>query len=320
MVLNKKIVENVSFEPLTTQNVKDVHELCEANTLFVSQPLSIFVRVSLGSKIFDPELSLVARDGEGRAIGFFMFVLRRSNLLRKKRKVAVVKFMVIEESWRYQGLGSKMFNMLLSRIKESEKKSAHMKLIAMTSQPDYWFPGLDPRHTEAYFFLLKHGLKKKGERVNLCVQLGEKYKEKPSPEKGNYIISRATPEDKKELVDMKFMSKAYRMGFWPEEVELTYQNEPITTFIAKDKSNGEIVGWASHSAMFPGSFGPTGVNKNVRGQGLGGLLLEWCLWDIKQLEEDKATIMWVVGETIKFYLKTVGARICEIFWNMGTRI
>ena len=35
-----------------------------------------------------------------------------------------------------------------------------MKFEVHVSQPDYWLPGLDPRHTEAYFFLRKYGFKK----------------------------------------------------------------------------------------------------------------------------------------------------------------
>jgi len=100
---------------------------------------------------------------------------------------------------------------------------------------------------------------------------------------------------------------------------MTFDNDPITTFIAKDQS-GKIVGWASHSIHFPGSFGPTGVKKSLRGKGLGGVLLNWCLYDLKQMGLKIGKVMWVVDNTVYFYLKSKGAHICEFFWTMKRRV
>jgi GNAT superfamily N-acetyltransferase len=115
------------------------------------------------------------------------------------------------------------------------------------------------------------------------------------------------------------MSKAYQIAFWPEEVELSLRNDPITTFIVQDP-RGRIIGWASHSIQYPGSFGPTGVKKSERGKGLGSLLLKWCLWDLKSKGMKKCQILWVEGDTIYFYLKSVGARICKIYWEMKKKL
>ncbi|MHA1437330.1 MAG: GNAT family N-acetyltransferase [Promethearchaeota archaeon] len=314
-----KEIENLIFKPLTEDNIRDVYQMCEKNVFFLSQSFETFQRASIGSKSFESDLSIVASDVNGNVIAFFMAILRRSNILRKKRKVVVLKFFVVEKSWRNIGLGSKLFRLIHEKIKSSTNKCWFMKFNVMTAQPDYWLPGLDPRHTEAYFFLKKHGFKKGVERNNLCVDLSNIPSNEPASRINGYKILRASYENREELVSLKFMPKAYQLSFWPEEIELTFQNNPITSFIVKD-SNDKILGWASHSAQFPGSFGPTGVKRSERGNGLGKILLKWCLWDIKQMGLAQAKILWVVGDTVKFYSKTTTARICEFYWTMKRRV
>ncbi|MHA1282750.1 MAG: GNAT family N-acetyltransferase [Promethearchaeota archaeon] len=312
------MLENLILEPLSDDNIKAVYYMCENNNVrFVSHPFEAFKKASLNSDNFDPDLSIVVKNTDDKVIAFFMAIFRRGFVL-KNRKVAVLKFFVVDKEWRLKGIGSKIFKILLEKIKERAKFKT--KFEVLSAMPDYWFPGLDPRHTEAYFFLKKFGFRKGGERVNLCVDLTQLSDDEPLSIHKNFEIKRAELKDKEELVPLKFMPRAYRIGFWPLEVALSFNNDPISTFIARDTKSREIIGWASHSIQFPGSFGPTGVKKSVRGQGLGTILLDWCLWDLKQAGFKKAKILWVVGDTIYFYLKSRGAYICEFFWTMKKRI
>ncbi|TFF95409.1 MAG: GNAT family N-acetyltransferase [Promethearchaeota archaeon] len=312
-------IDSLSWEPLTEENIHQVWEMCEKNVRCMSRSFDTFSKASIKSDLFNPALSVVAKDAQDNVAAFFMAILRRSNILRNKRKVAVLKFFVVEKAWQYKGVGTRLFHHLYEKIKNSELKCWRMKFEVLTSQPDYWLPGLDPRHTEAYFFLKKMGFKKKGERINLCVDIDTLPQTPPPAEHKGYSISRASMEDMDELVPLKFMNKGYQLSFWPEETALTFKNDPFTSFIARN-AQGKIVGWASHSIHFPGAFGPTGVKKSERGQGLGGVLLDWCLWDIKQMGIKTAKIMWVEGDTVYFYLKARGAIVCEFFWPMRRRI
>jgi len=317
---NNKNIESLKFEPLHEDNIKAVYEMCNNNVQFLNQTFQNFKMATIGSKSFNPELSIVASEPEGKVVAFFMAVFRRSQVFRKKRKVVVLKFFVVHKEWRYKGLGTKIYLKLYKRITNSENKCFRMKYEVMSSVPDYWLPGLDPRHTEAFFFLKKQGFKKKGERINLCINLEEFSDKNPLDQVNGYKIARATENDKDELIPLKFMSKAYQHSFWPDEVGISLQKDPITTFIARESNSGKILGWASHSVHFPGSFGPTGVNKGARGNKIGTILLNWCLWDMKQMGLKQATILWVEIDTIYFYLKSKDAHICEIYWVMNKRI
>jgi len=62
-------------------------------------------------------------------------------------------------------------------------------------------PGVDLRHTAAIFFLKKHGFHKRGQRVNLTVELAPVTPDTPPlAEKGQYLYTRAGPADKDETV------------------------------------------------------------------------------------------------------------------------
>ncbi|MFO8020015.1 MAG: GNAT family N-acetyltransferase [Promethearchaeia archaeon] len=310
---------NLQFEQLTDTNIRKVYEMCEKSVRFLSKSLQTFRKATLESDLFEKEFSTVVLDKDRKVIGFFLIVFREPFVLKRFRKVAVLKFFVIAEDWRYKGLGSFILKKLTARIKNSEHHCFKMKMEVMASMPDYWHPGLDPRHTEAFFFLKKHGFKKKGERVNLCVDLSPISEEKPASKINEFQIARATKEEEDKVAPIKFMPKRYQLSFWPQEIRLSFRNDPITTFVAKNERR-EIIGWASHSIHFPKSFGPAGVAKNARGKGLGSVLLEWCLWDLKRQGFEEAKIMWVVGDTIYFYLKSRDAHICEFFWPMQKRI
>ncbi|MFX1556566.1 MAG: GNAT family N-acetyltransferase, partial [Promethearchaeota archaeon] len=184
------------------------------------------------------------------------------------------------------------------------------------SRPNYWQPGVDLRHTSLFFFLKKHGFKTYRMRYNLTLSL-ENIKNIPKNNIEQYNFSRIQPKYFNKTYE--FVKKQFPIGFWAQEVQLSYKNNPPTTFIAKDP-NDEIVGWATHSNLFPGSFGPTGVLKTLRGKGIGGELLSWCIWDMQQNGLETCTIMWVVGNTIKFYSKVLGAYIHPVFYPMGRKL
>jgi len=313
-------IKSLRFESLTENNLKSVHSMCQNNVSFVSHSLKTFENTTLNSDYFIPEFSIVALNDNNDIIAFFMVVIKKPYVFRKLRNIVTLKFFVVNKKWRLKGIGTYLYNELLLRVKNSQYKCFRMKFDVMVSAPDYWYPGLDPRQTEAFFFLKKQGFKKKHERINLCVDLEHASDVKPPSEFKGYKISRIVDKDKNELVPLSFMPKIYQKAFWPEEVASSFQNDPKSTFIAQDVKNDKILGFATHSVGFPGAFGPTGVNNKIRGLGLGSLLLKWCLWDLKQMGLKQSIIRWVRDDTAYFYLKSVGAKICEIYWTMERRI
>lgn len=77
--------------------------------------------------------------------------------------------------------------------------------------------------------------------------------------------------------------------------------------------DGEIAGFSAHDANNRGLgfFGPTGVAREHRGHGLGTLLLQASLADLRRLGYTRAIIPWT--DAVGFYAKACGARVEERF-------
>jgi GNAT superfamily N-acetyltransferase len=92
---------------------------------------------------------------------------------------------------------------------------------------------------------------------------------------------------------------------WASEVDISFSNRPISTFIALDEKENKIVGFASYDATVRGFFGPTGVDEDYRGKGIGTALLLSCLHDMFNVGYAYA----IIGDPgpVEYYKKTVDA-------------
>ncbi|MHA1680207.1 MAG: GNAT family N-acetyltransferase [Promethearchaeota archaeon] len=311
------MLEQFTLEPFSTGNVEELHGFLEENTELYSFPLKSFIGVTIEDPDFDPNLSIVAREKDSKSIvAAFQAIVRRLPINIKGREIGIhytyLTVFAVKKEMRRNGIGSAMLREIIHRLKKKKRR----KMRVLCSPPNYLWPGLDPRFTPALFFLKKNKFfRKKGEKVNLVYSIPENTKEPPSNIAG-VTINRIKPIEIDHTI--KFIETNHA-GMWPVEFQYSLKNEPMTTFVAKNNA-GEIVGFASHSIGFPGSFGPTGVSKNLRGKGIGGLLLKWCAWDLKNAGIEEMIIRWVVGDTIKFYSKSIGARIHQVYWSMLRRL
>ncbi len=300
---------NMSYKSLNAENIEDVYALFKRNQIVSLIPSHYFKKGTLEDKDFDPDLTLILRSKEKNLIiAAFIAIIR----LNAVKRICYLKACLVDKKFQRQCIGTRMLNEL---IKRAHSKGAN-RISYGDSVPNYWQPGVDLRHTSLYFFLKKNRFRTSKMRQNLTVNL-EDLSLIPKLENGGYHFERVKQEDFQKL--FKFVEEFLPERTWAKEVELSYKLNPPTTFIAKDKQN-KIIGWATHSQLFPGSFGPTGVLKNLRGKGIGAELLKWCLWDMQQNHIKKATIMWVVGDTIKYYSKVIDAYIFPVFIPMNYKL
>jgi len=295
----------MNYSALDSGNIERVYNLFKNNEVVSLIPFEYFKRGTLEDADFDPELTLIIQDKNKQEItAAFIAVIRAV----ATTKICFIKACLVDKKYQRQGIGTQLLDELVSR--------AHYKgakfLSYGDSTPNYWQPGVDLRHTSLFFFLQKHNFRTKKMRHNLRVNL-ESLEIKPKNRHGDYSFERINENDFQSLFN--FVKKTFPEGVWAEEVALSFKLDPPTSFIAKDAQD-KIIGWASHSHLFPGSFGPTGVLLSYRGKGIGSELLKWALWDMKQSDISEASIMWVVGDTVKYYSKVVGAYIFPVFVPM----
>jgi len=117
-------------------------------------------------------------------------------------------------------------------------------------------------------------------------------------------LVRALSPDEHRIAD--FIRSAFGEN-WVSETRAALTNHPTTCFIAiKDH---EVIGFADYDATAKGYFGPTGVLKSERGQGIGAALLLKCL---EAMREDGYGYA-IIGSAgpMDFYAKCCGARVIE---------
>jgi GNAT superfamily N-acetyltransferase len=115
-----------------------------------------------------------------------------------------------------------------------------------------------------------------------------------------YAIRRADPWDRDR---MRHFVKENFGPLWAVEADRAFVHAPITAYVAT--RSGEIGGFAAYECTRRGYFGPTGVREDLRGRGLGAVLLFRCLESMLEMGYAYAVIGGV--GPAEFYEKTVGA-------------
>lgn len=90
---------------------------------------------------------------------------------------------------------------------------------------------------------------------------------------------------------------------WAAEATAAIMRQPVTCWIAHEGET--LLGFACHEATMKGFFGPTGVDENARGRGIGHALLIRTLLDMR----DQGYGYAIIGGAgpMGFYEKSVGA-------------
>lgn len=90
---------------------------------------------------------------------------------------------------------------------------------------------------------------------------------------------------------------------WVAEATAAIMRQPVTCWIAHEGET--LLGFACHEATMKGFFGPTGVDENARGRGIGHALLIRTLIDMR----DQGYGYAIIGGAgpMGFYEKSVGA-------------
>lgn len=126
----------------------------------------------------------------------------------------------------------------------------------------------------------------------------------PKPKSEDTVIRRALAPEKHHILD--WVGKHFS-AYWVSECDVAINRQPVTCFIATQAD--KLVGFACYDVTKKGFFGPTGVDKTTRGQGLGKILLLQCLHDMWAQGYGYA-IIGGVGP-VEFYAKAVGATLID---------
>ncbi len=102
----------------------------------------------------------------------------------------------------------------------------------------------------------------------------------------------------------KFIEENFSVA-WADEISVGFANKPVTVYIATRA--GRVVGFAGYECTRKAFFGPTGVAKAERQQGVGKALLVAALWGLREL----GYVYGIIGGAgpVEFYQSTVSATV-----------
>lgn len=96
---------------------------------------------------------------------------------------------------------------------------------------------------------------------------------------------------------------------WANETDTAFTHFPVSCFIAYDTKNKRILGFAAYESTYRNYFGPTGVDPEARGLGIGRALCLRCM----EAMRDEGYAYAIIGSAgpVDFYKKVVGATVID---------
>ncbi|MCG8580121.1 MAG: GNAT family N-acetyltransferase [Bacteroidales bacterium] len=261
-----------------------------------------------GDPYWMPEATFVCKDGD-EIIGFMQGVMRDI----RGTRYAYIKLMAVDATYRRQGIASAMFEKLEAIFKQHEADVMRIYDVPL----NYFMPGIDPRYTPALCWAMRKGFERFGDTSNLLVDLNQDWDmsaKETALKEDNIEVRRAKPEDKQAILD--FIKDEWLL--WSNEVEMAFKDKQPSIHIAL--LNGEVKAFSAHNANNKGTgwFGPMGTHPDLRGKGMGAILLKRCLQDMKEMGLSHSIIPWV--GPIDFYSWHSNAVVDRVFWRYEKKL
>ena len=251
----------------------------------------------------NPAYQLSLWDG-GRLVGAMLGGTRET----VTGPVGALRLFAIDPEYRRRGLASRLLMELEGRLRAAGLTRLRVGNIA----PSYFWPGLDVRYTPAFCLLQRHGFQRTGEAIDMDVDLlAHDWDTSPLEARlaeDGYTVRRLLPDDHEAFA--AWLDRVWS-PVWQWEALSTYENEPISTFVAL--KDGRICAFASYNAAaFENGFGPTGTEPELQGRGLGRVLFHRCMHDLRLQGYRTCEIIWT--GPIAFYARVADAVISRVFW------
>lgn len=255
---------------------------------------------------FNCDLALIALD-EQEVIGFILATKRQVPYLDRglEPERGWINLLFVKEDYRRRNVGSNLIKEVESRLVEKGAKT----ITLASYSPSYFFPGVDyENYPESIAFFENHSYNKAGEAVSMQRDLWNySFPERVSIRKNQlesegYVFKKFTYKYSMKL--LKFLGVTFGGG-WKRNALIAMQNNEAEKliWICVDK-NDDVVGFCMRK--MDGNdcrFGPFGVSDNLRSSGIGGVLFNLMMDDMKSNKLYYLYFLWTHGAGMRFYEK-----------------
>lgn len=244
-------------------------------------------------------------DDSARVIGFAFGSLRPAH--DDIPATGHIDLLVVDPGRHGRGHGRN----LLAAVERRLIAAGATRLRIRGNPPIFAWPGIDIRYTPAVCLATAAGYERLLDCDNMLVDLAAA---DLATEQDEQRLAEAGVEVRRGRVEDESALRAWCDeefgGTWGEEAAMALRKSPPTLHVAV--RDGAFLGFAGHGMQRAALFGPMGTDEAARGLGIGAVLLRRCLADQRDAGIAVAEIGWV--GPVRFYSKTVGARLGRVFW------
>ncbi|MEM0309126.1 MAG: GNAT family N-acetyltransferase [Thermofilaceae archaeon] len=270
--------------------------------------VSVFERKILLDPNFDEKGLKIAVGKEGIQ-GFSLCVVRRYPLFYQGLEEERGWITAFAYDPSFPDAGTALMESSLEYFKEKKRS----EVLFSPYTPNYFFPGVDPdRYAWLLELLERHGFVRLYEALSMDAQLWPDYtlpaeiEELEKKLEGEGVEVR--PLETRDIYPLlRFLERSFPADWYRHALELLQSGCEKGQILVAVKGD-EVVGYCQywHSEDYhwrkPGAhFGPFGVREDMRGKGIGTVLLARCLWEMRRRGIHNAFVLWTDEQAARLY-------------------
>lgn len=266
----------------------------------------VFRKQIIFDENFNSDLFLLAFEND-QLIAFLLGMKRKFPYLERglESEKAWISVIGVHPDYRRKQIAS----ILVNEIEEKFKQSNTTQIILASYSPNYFFPGIDKEsYPNAIPFFTKLGYQLEGEAVSmhrslLTYRFEETYRlRKENAEKQGYQFKPFTYDYSLKLLN--FLQCEFGGGWKSNALGSLKQNEAEKTIMIVCDKQDDIVGFCMRKMDgCDHRFGPFGIAESLRSEGLGSILFELMMLQMKQQKLFHLYFLWTHGAGMRFYLR-----------------
>lgn len=296
-------MENIRLESFQQGRFQQVLTCWNQSLIYDGIDEERFKQLILLDENFNPDLFLLALNQE-KVVGFCYGVRRKIPYLERglEENRGWIVIMGVLPEYQNQGIGTMLCDEVEKRLKDMGTK----EITLCAYSPNYFFPGIDKRYQQAISFFENRNYVNRAESVSMQRSLwdyhmADQYKEKlASLEKDGIHIIRYNDEYMLPLLN--YLLENFGAGWKRNALIAMQKKEAEDTILLVVDEQKNILGFCMRKIDGNDArFGPFGVSEHLRSKGIGGVLFEYMMQEMKQKGIYYLYFLWTDGAAQRFY-------------------
>lgn len=296
-------MENIRLESFQQERFQQVLTCWNQSLIYDGIDEERFKQLILLDENYNPDLFLLALNQE-KVVGFCYGVRRKIPYLERglEENRGWIVIMGVLPEYQNQGIGTMLCDEVEKRLKDMGTK----EITLCAYSPNYFFPGIDKRYQQAISFFENRNYVNRAESVSMQRSLwdyhmADQYKEKlASLEKDGIHIIRYNDEYMLPLLN--YLLENFGAGWKRNALIAMQKKEAEDTILLVVDEQKNILGFCMRKIDGNDArFGPFGVSEHLRSKGIGGVLFEYMMQEMKQKGIYYLYFLWTDGAAQRFY-------------------